>query len=164
MQKLHIIGVEHRRVDLVSDAGGKPPDRFEPFRGALNNATAKRHAVSEETVYAGRKKFGTLKASDGKRLKQQEQENGRPKKMVAERDLGATSLCADRCGAIDDRVSTEDGGEGRPGGDGLITAHKTGRVDRDDYHAIEPPIGSIQPATERASRGSRQLSDGGWGG
>jgi transposase-like protein len=50
-------------------------------------ATAKKHAVSEQTVYVWRKKFGTLEASDVRRLKQLEQENGRLKKMVAERDL-----------------------------------------------------------------------------
>jgi transposase-like protein len=62
------------RIVRESDASGVP-------------AMAKKHAVSEQTVYAWRKKFGTLEASDVKRLKQLEQENGRLKKMVAERDL-----------------------------------------------------------------------------
>ena len=50
-------------------------------------ATAKKHAVSEQTLYLWRKKFGTLEASDVKRLKELESENGRLKKLVAERDL-----------------------------------------------------------------------------
>ena len=50
-------------------------------------ATAKKHAVSEQTLYLWRKKFGTLEASDVKRLKELEIENGRLKKLVAERDL-----------------------------------------------------------------------------
>ena len=48
---------------------------------------AKKHAVSEQTVYAWRKRFGTLGPGDVKRLRQLEQENGRLKKLVAERDL-----------------------------------------------------------------------------
>ena len=62
------------RIVRESDASGVP-------------ATAKKHAVSEQTVYLWRKKFGTLQASDVRRLKHLEQENGRLKKMVAERDL-----------------------------------------------------------------------------
>ena len=50
-------------------------------------SSAKKHGVSEQTVYLWRKKFGTLDATDVRRLKQLEQENGRLKKMVAERDL-----------------------------------------------------------------------------
>jgi putative transposase len=48
---------------------------------------AKKHAVSDHTIYAWRKKFGTMEVPDMRRLKQLESENGRLKKMVAERDL-----------------------------------------------------------------------------
>jgi transposase-like protein len=48
---------------------------------------AKRHGVSEQTLYTWRKKFGGLDPTDVKRLKQLEQENARLKKLVAERDL-----------------------------------------------------------------------------
>ena len=48
---------------------------------------AKRHGVSEPSVYAWRKKFGDLGTDDVKRLKQLEQENSRLKKLVVERDL-----------------------------------------------------------------------------
>jgi putative transposase len=48
---------------------------------------AKKHGVSAPTIYAWRKHFGTLEPVDVKRLRQLEQENGRLKKMVADRDL-----------------------------------------------------------------------------
>lgn len=48
---------------------------------------AKRHAVSEQTLYVWRKRFGAFEASDVKRLKALEAENARLKKLVAERDL-----------------------------------------------------------------------------
>ena len=48
---------------------------------------AKRHGVSEQTIYAWRKRFGKLEAVDVKRLRQLEQENAKLKKLVAERDL-----------------------------------------------------------------------------
>jgi transposase-like protein len=50
-------------------------------------AVAKKHGVSELTIYAWRKRFGTLEAVDVKRLRQLEQENAKLKKLVAERDL-----------------------------------------------------------------------------
>ena len=48
---------------------------------------AKKNAVSEQTIYAWRKRFGTLEVADIKRLRQLEGENARLKKLVAERDL-----------------------------------------------------------------------------
>ena len=48
---------------------------------------AKKHGVSAQTIYAWRKHFGTLEPADVKRLRQLEQENGRLKRLVAERDL-----------------------------------------------------------------------------
>lgn len=48
---------------------------------------AKRHGISEQTIYTWRRRFGMLQTDDIRRLKQLEQENGRLKKIVAERDL-----------------------------------------------------------------------------
>jgi putative transposase len=48
---------------------------------------AKRHGVSEQTIYAWRKRFGELRTEDVRRLRQLETENARLKKLVAERDL-----------------------------------------------------------------------------
>ena len=50
-------------------------------------AVAKRHGLSEQTIYTWRKRFGTFQADDVRRLKQLEHENARLKKLVAERDL-----------------------------------------------------------------------------
>jgi putative transposase len=48
---------------------------------------AKRHGVSEQTIYTWRKRFGTFQVDDVRRLRQLEAENARLKKLVAERDL-----------------------------------------------------------------------------
>ena len=48
---------------------------------------AKKHGISDVTIYAWRKRFGELEAVDVKRLRQLEQENAKFKKLVAERDL-----------------------------------------------------------------------------
>ena len=48
---------------------------------------AKRHGVSAQTIYSWRKHLGTLEPADVNALRQLEQENGRLKKMVADRDL-----------------------------------------------------------------------------
>ena len=48
---------------------------------------AKKHGVSEQTIYAWRKRYGALEAADVKRLRQLEQENAKLKNLVAERDL-----------------------------------------------------------------------------
>ena len=50
-------------------------------------AVAKRHGVSEQTIYTWRKRFGSFQANEVRRLKQLETENARLKKLVAERDL-----------------------------------------------------------------------------
>ena len=48
---------------------------------------AKRHGISEQTIYTWRKRFGELRSEDVRRLRQLEVENARLKKLVAERDL-----------------------------------------------------------------------------
>jgi putative transposase len=48
---------------------------------------AKKHGISDVTIYAWRKRFGKLEAVDVKRLRQIESENARLKKLLAERDL-----------------------------------------------------------------------------
>ena len=48
---------------------------------------AKKHGVSEQTLYNWRRHFEGLDPSDVKRLRQLEQENNRLKKLVVERDL-----------------------------------------------------------------------------
>jgi putative transposase len=53
----------------------------------LITSVAKRHGISEQTIYAWRRRFGTFQVDDVRRLKQLEGENARLKKLVAERDL-----------------------------------------------------------------------------
>ena len=48
---------------------------------------AKKHGISEQTLYAWKKRFGKMEAVDVRRLRQLEAENGRLKKLLAERDL-----------------------------------------------------------------------------
>jgi len=48
---------------------------------------ARKHKVSEQTVYVWRRKFGTLEPADVKRLRSLETENAKLKKLLAERDL-----------------------------------------------------------------------------
>jgi putative transposase len=48
---------------------------------------AKKHGVSEQTIYVWRKRFGAMEATDAKKLKALEPENNRLKQLVAERDL-----------------------------------------------------------------------------
>lgn len=48
---------------------------------------AKKHGVSDQTIYLWRRRFGTMSADDAKRLKTLELENGKLKKLLAERLL-----------------------------------------------------------------------------
>ena len=48
-------------------------------------AVAKKHGISDVTIYTWRKRFGKLEPVDVKRLRQLEHENGRLKKLLAER-------------------------------------------------------------------------------
>jgi putative transposase len=48
---------------------------------------AKKHGVSDQTIYAWRRRFGAMNADDAKRLKSLEGENAKLKKMLADRML-----------------------------------------------------------------------------
>jgi putative transposase len=50
-------------------------------------AVAKRNGVSEASIYGWQKRFGSMEANDVKLLKELQIENGRLKKLLAERDL-----------------------------------------------------------------------------
>ncbi len=69
------------RPAAIAEGDCRPNDREAPA------VVAKRHKVSEQTIYNWRKKFGALGTDEVRRLKQLELENGRLKKLVAERDL-----------------------------------------------------------------------------
>ena len=48
---------------------------------------AKKHGVSEQTLYVWRKKYGDMDVADAKKLRALESENKKLKKLLAERDL-----------------------------------------------------------------------------
>ena len=48
---------------------------------------AKKHGVSDQTIYLWRKRFGTMGVDDAKRLKTLEQENAKLKKLLVDRLL-----------------------------------------------------------------------------
>jgi len=73
---------DHDVADLRLLQARLPPSTSLPIADV-----ARKHRVSEQTLYVWRKRFGTMSPLDTKRLKQLESENGRLKKLLAERDL-----------------------------------------------------------------------------
>ena len=55
-------------------------------------SVAKKHGVSEQTIYVWRKRYGGMNADDAKRLKLLEAENAKLKKMLAEHVLAIDVL------------------------------------------------------------------------
>ncbi len=53
---------------------------------------AKRHKISEQTIYNWRRHFGALEPADVKKLRSVEAENAKLKKLLAERDLEIDTL------------------------------------------------------------------------
>ncbi len=53
---------------------------------------ARKHKVSEQSIYTWRQRFGQLAPADIKRLRALEGENGKLKRIVAERDLEIDTL------------------------------------------------------------------------
>ncbi len=49
--------------------------------------TARKHGLSEQTLYVWRRRFGTMTVDETKRLRQLEQENARLRKIVTDRYL-----------------------------------------------------------------------------
>jgi transposase-like protein len=67
---------EEQMVTILREADEKPVPEV-----------AKKHGISAQTIYGWRKHFGSLEPADVKRLRQLELENGRLKRLVADRDL-----------------------------------------------------------------------------
>jgi transposase len=53
---------------------------------------ARKHKLSEQTIYGWRRRFGTLQPADVKRLRELETENAKLKRMVAEREMAIETL------------------------------------------------------------------------
>jgi len=60
--------------------------------GAKTADLARKHGVSEATLYNWKTKYGGLEVSEAKRLKQLEDENAKLKKLLAEQMLDAAGL------------------------------------------------------------------------
>lgn len=60
--------------------------------GAKAADLARRHGVSEATIYNWKSKYGGLEVSDARRLKALEGENAKLKKMLAEQMLDNAAL------------------------------------------------------------------------
>ena len=53
---------------------------------------ARKHKISEQTIYIWRQKFGALEPADVKRLKTLEVENTKLKRMLAEREMAIDTM------------------------------------------------------------------------
>ena len=60
--------------------------------GAKTADLARKHGVSEATLYNWKAKYGGIDISEAKRLRQLEDENARLKKLLAEQMLDAAAL------------------------------------------------------------------------
>jgi putative transposase len=60
--------------------------------GAKTSDLARKHGVSEATLYNWKAKYGGMDVSEAKRLKQLEDENVKLKKLLAEQMLDAAAL------------------------------------------------------------------------
>ncbi|MBU2818318.1 MULTISPECIES: IS3 family transposase [Acidithiobacillus] len=67
---------EEKMVSILREADREPVGEV-----------AKRHGISEQTIYNWRRHFGSMDTADVKKLRELEQENARLKKMLADRDL-----------------------------------------------------------------------------
>src|SRR5579863_8008949 len=60
--------------------------------GAKAGELARKHGVSEGTIYAWKAKFGGMSASDAQRLRSLEEENGKLKRLLADAMLDKAAL------------------------------------------------------------------------
>ena len=60
--------------------------------GTPTKELARRHGISQGTLYNWRRKYGGLKVNEAKRLKQLEDENAKLKRLVAEQALDIVCL------------------------------------------------------------------------
>ena len=66
----------------------------EATAGAKAADLARKHGISEATLYNWKAKYGGMDVSEAKRLKQLEDENAKLKKLLAEQMLDAAALRA----------------------------------------------------------------------
>ncbi len=89
--------------------------------GAKTADLARRHGVSEATLYNWKAKYGGMDVSEAKRLKQLEDENAKLKKLLAEQMLDGTALRELLSNYPDVKIlSTEEGKWSNDGGRGVM--------------------------------------------
>ena len=100
------LGLSERRACIIVSADRKmiryrscrPPDAElrvqlrEHEAGAKTADLARKHGVSEATLYNWKAKFGGMDVSEAKRLRQLEDENAKLKKLLAEQMLDGAAL------------------------------------------------------------------------
>ena len=74
---------EEQIVAILQEAAASP---------GAGRATARRHGITETTLYRWRAKYGGMQTSDVRRLRQLEDENARLKKLVADLSLDVAML------------------------------------------------------------------------
>jgi putative transposase len=74
---------EEQIVAVLQEAAASP---------GAGRATARRHGITETTLYRWRAKYGGMQTSDVRRLRQLEDENARLKKLVADLSLDVAML------------------------------------------------------------------------
>ena len=60
--------------------------------GKTIGEVCRRHGISEPTFYAWRRKYESMTESEVRRLRELEKENGRLKRLLAERDLEVDAM------------------------------------------------------------------------
>ena len=60
--------------------------------GSTAAELARRHGVSEQSIYRWKAKFGGMNVSEARRLRELEQENSRLKRLLAEAELDKAAL------------------------------------------------------------------------
>jgi putative transposase len=82
----------HEEEPVHRGAGHRDPEGGEA--GAKTPDLARKHGVSEHTIYRWKAKYGGMTVSDAQRLKQLEDENRRLKHLVADLTLDNQALKA----------------------------------------------------------------------
>ena len=59
----------------------------EAEKAGNNDSVCRKHAISEQTFYRWKKKYGGLDVTEAKRLKGLEEENSKLKRLVADKEL-----------------------------------------------------------------------------
>ena len=60
--------------------------------GRTGQEVCREHGISEHTLYRWKKKYGGMEASDAKRLRELEEENRKPKRIVADQAVDLVAL------------------------------------------------------------------------